>query len=485
MAKSLKKTSKNTKLKSSAPKEKSRILSKVGAAEAKKSSATTKVELKPNLKVNAKLTAKISSQSKAKAPGSKASRVKASGKTSRPSKPKTSNISARKVFAELEDGDLAASEPSSISDLDSGRDSDRNSGSGPGSVDDSSFGSQTETIVEPGGDSELYNISNEKDILEDLSKPRALYDPEFISGEDRPLKTVSVRRDRSTKKNLPAVSGSNISTSDPMSVYMNEVRRYPLLTKEQEQELAIKYRETGDALAAESLVKGNLRFVVKVAAEYSKFGAKLIDLVQEGNVGLMHAVREFNPYKGVRLITYAVWWIRGYIQEYLMRQHSLVRIGTTQAQRKLFYKLKKERDLLTQMGQEPTVALLSSRLGVTEQDVETMSQRLSGRDISLSQPVGDESSNVTQLDMQADSSLSADDQLADNEMVQILKSNIEKIRVGLNEREIYLLENRLLADEPMTLQEVGDHYGVTREAVRQVEARLILKIKESVQNSIG
>ncbi|MDZ4084398.1 MAG: sigma-70 family RNA polymerase sigma factor, partial [Bdellovibrionales bacterium] len=182
---------------------------------------------------------------------------------------------------------------------------------------------------------------------------------------------------------------TSAASSDPVAVYMAEVRRYPLLTREQEQELARRYRETGDKRAAEALVTSNLRFVVKVAAEYSRFGARLIDLVQEGNVGLMHAVREFNPYKGVRLITYAVWWIRGYIQDYLMRQYSMVRIGTTQSQRKLFYRLQKEKDLLESMGEEPTVKLLSSRLGVSESDVESMSQRMQGRDVSLQTAVDD------------------------------------------------------------------------------------------------
>ena len=140
--------------------------------------------------------------------------------------------------------------------------------------------------------------------------------------------------------------------SDGLTAYLAAINKYPLLTKEQEAEIARRYKEEGDPKDAEILVTSNLRFVVKVAAEYSQFGAKLIDLIQEGNVGLMHAVREFNPYKGVRLITYAVWWIRGYIQEYMMRQYSMVRIGTTHNQRKLFYKLEKEKARLDQMGLE-------------------------------------------------------------------------------------------------------------------------------------
>lgn len=271
--------------------------------------------------------------------------------------------------------------------------------------------------------------------------------------------------------------------SDPVAIYMNEVRKYPLLTREQEQELAKRYRETGDKRAAEALVTSNLRFVVKVAAEYSRFGARLIDLVQEGNVGLMHAVREFNPYKGVRLITYAVWWIRGYIQDYLMRQYSMVRIGTTQAQRKLFYRLQKEKDLLESMGEEPTVKLLSSRLGVSESDVESMSQRMQGRDVSLQTTI-DDSGKATLLDFEASNDLPIDEKIGQDEMLSLLHEGIEELRDSLNDRERELLEDRLLADEPLTLQEIGEKYGVTREAVRQMENRLMLKIRNILEERL-
>jgi RNA polymerase sigma-32 factor len=261
---------------------------------------------------------------------------------------------------------------------------------------------------------------------------------------------------------------------------MAEIGRYNLLTREQEHDLAVRYRETGDAKAAEQLVTSNLRFVVKVAAEYSRFGARLIDLIQEGNVGLMHAVKEFNPYKGTRLITYAVWWIRGYIQEYLMRQYSMVRIGTTANQRKLFYQLQRERDKLEKMGLEQGIAQLSGRLGVSPEEVEEMHSRMSGRDVSLDTPVGeDESARLIDFQSEADP-LKLDEALGTREEVQNLVERIEKLRPSLNERELYLLDARLLADDPVTLQEIGDKYGTTREAVRQMEARLIGKIKKSL-----
>jgi RNA polymerase sigma-32 factor len=279
-------------------------------------------------------------------------------------------------------------------------------------------------------------------------------------------------------------SNALVSAADPVTAYLAEIRRYSLLTREQEHELAIRYRETGDPKAAEILVTSNLRFVVKVAAEYSRFGAKLIDLIQEGNVGLMHAVREFNPYKNVRLITYAVWWIRGYIQEYLMRQYSLVRIGTTQNQRKLFYRLQKEREALDAAGQEPNYALLAGRLGVSEEEVETMSQRLSGRDVSLNQPLDGENSVASLLDYEASNEESVDDQLGRAEEIEVLKRNLEIIRPSLSTKEIYLLDERILSEDPLTLQEIGDHYGVTREAVRQLEARLLAKIRTAMAQSL-
>ena len=174
------------------------------------------------------------------------------------------------------------------------------------------------------------------------------------------------------RESLPIAKTKALATSDPVASYMAEIRKYPLLTREQESELAKKYFETKDPQAAQALVTANLRFVVKVALDYSRFGARLIDLVQEGNMGLMHAVRDFNPYKGVRLITYAVWWIRGYIQEYLMKQYSLVKIGTTQNQKKLFYQLQKQKEALEAMGEPGSIALLSSRLNIPEEEVKMM-----------------------------------------------------------------------------------------------------------------
>ncbi|MGZ3843630.1 MAG: sigma-70 family RNA polymerase sigma factor [Bdellovibrio sp.] len=291
-----------------------------------------------------------------------------------------------------------------------------------------------------------------------------------IAGQPDNIKSLSI-----------AEPSKALTTTDPLALYLNEIRRYKILTKEEETALAKKYFESKDPQAAETLVKANLRFVVKVAAEYSKFGAKMIDLIQEGNVGLMHAVRDFNPYKGARLITYAVWWIRGYIQEYLMRQYSMVRIGTTQNQRKLFYQLQKEKDALDAMGIEPNAALIGSRLGIPEDEVRDMAMRMSGRDLSLDRPL-DEDSGTSLGDLQKNNNdQPLDEVLAREEQLEILKKKIEEIRPELSDREKIILDERILNDDPLTLQEIGEKYGITREAVRQMEARLMKKIKTKME----
>lgn len=324
-------------------------------------------------------------------------------------------------------------------------------------------------------------------------KPTAVEAEIVEHGEDVEFRDISKRAEEDheesvggevidTNAELPisvsAESKTVSTTHDPLAMYLAEVRKYPLLTREEEMELAKKYYETKDPEAAQKLVRSNLRFVVKVAAEYSKFSAKMIDLIQEGNVGLMHAVREFNPYKGARLITYAVWWIKGYIQEYLMRQYSMVRIGTTQNQRKLFYQLQKEKEALEAMGTEPNIALLSDRLGIPEDEVTEMAKRMSGRDVSLDRPI-DEGGTTSLADLlrRDDGEIPVDERIALEEQLASLKESIESLRPELSEKEKIILDERLLSDEPLTLQEIGEKYKITREAVRQTEVRVLNKIK--------
>jgi RNA polymerase sigma-32 factor len=290
--------------------------------------------------------------------------------------------------------------------------------------------------------------------------------------EDLPLEDIP------SSKDLVPADETSLEGLDALQKYLADLRKYPLITPEEEHALAVKYRETGDRAAAEKLVTSNLRFVVKVAAEYSKFGARMIDLIQEGNVGLMHAVREFNPYKGVKLITYAVWWIRGYIQEYLMKNYSQVKIGTTQAQKKLFYHLNREKAKLDSMGEPPDVKQLSSRLGVTENEIREMEQRLKGHDLSLDAPMGGDENAHRFVENQTDpQAANADETIAASEEKEIFHREIGTVKAALNDKEKYILEHRILGDPPATLQEVGDHFKITRERARQLEERVIEKIK--------
>ena len=293
-------------------------------------------------------------------------------------------------------------------------------------------------------------------------------------------KTELSSHTKSHTKSLPPIQ------KDLLKAYLMEVKRYPLLNPEEEKRLAIKYFEEGDTDAASALVKANLRFVIKIAAEYFKFGSKLIDLIQEGNIGLIHAVKEYNPYKGVRLISYAVWWIRGYIKEYLLKNYSQVKIATTQSQRKIFYNLQNEIKKLELEGFQPTTKLLSQRLDVPEKDVEVMQIRMASKPVSLDADLsrsGD--SHIRLIDMQASGKPeeSIDESLSLKEELASLKKHIHQIRPLLNKKELYILDNRLLSDNSMTLKEVGDVYGITRERVRQIENRLIQKLRQSFDES--
>ncbi len=265
--------------------------------------------------------------------------------------------------------------------------------------------------------------------------------------------------------------------NDPTQAYLKEIGKFPVLSKEEEEKLSKLFYDTKDPKIAKDLAQANLRFVVKIAAEYTCFGSRLIDLIQEGNIGLLHAIKEFNPYKGVRLITYAVWWIRGYIQEYLMRQYSLVRIGTSAKQKKLFYLLKKQQEKLTQLPYQESIKLLTHS-GFKEKEVREMQQRITGRDFSLDQPVGE---NGHILSAQAgEEERSLEENLNFLQEKNLLKKSIKKLRPDLNDKELFILDNRLLSDSPLTLQKIGDKFSVTREYIRQVESYLMQKIKDQM-----
>jgi RNA polymerase sigma-32 factor len=267
--------------------------------------------------------------------------------------------------------------------------------------------------------------------------------------------------------------------SDSLSLYLAEIRKFSILSEEDEHRYAVKFFEQKDLEAAHTLITSNLRFVVKVAGEYRHYGLKMIDLIQEGNVGLMMAVRKFNPYKGVRLISYAVWWIRAYIQNHVMSMWSLLKIGTTQAQRKLFFKLKETKNALLRMNDgEDDSHSAALALHVSDKDVAEMEQRLQG-DYSLDAELscGD---GLTALESLADERMNQEALLAECQENQQLQQKVAQVVSVLNEKERFIIERRITSDEPMTLQEIATHFSISRERVRQIEEGALKKVKNSL-----
>ncbi|MBL8941477.1 MAG: RNA polymerase factor sigma-32 [Archangium sp.] len=283
----------------------------------------------------------------------------------------------------------------------------------------------------------------------------------------------------------PTVSRTRLAKGDPLSAYMAEVTKHPLLTREQEIELSKRYRDTGDVRAAYTLVASNLRLVVKLAHEYHRNPLSLLDLVQEGNIGLMQAVKKFDPERGVKLASYAAWWIRAYILRYIMDNWKMVKLGTTEAQRKLFFKLRQEQERLSKQGIEVTPKLLAERLNVTEQDVVEMDQRLGNDEVSIDAPLNVDDDRESRADrLLPSTAASADDTLANSQLRQMFKEKLGDFAKNLNEKERFIFEKRLIADEPMTLQDIGTQYGVSRERARQIEAALITRMRKYMQEHI-
>ncbi len=270
---------------------------------------------------------------------------------------------------------------------------------------------------------------------------------------------------------------ATLALTHELGAYLAEVEKYPLLTPEKERELAIRFYDHGDLEAAHALVTSNLRFVIKIAHEYRSYGMRLPDLIQEGNLGLMMAVKKFNPYRGYRLITYGVWWIRAYIQKYILQSWSLVKIGTTQAQRKLFFKLNQAKNALRKgTDADATADVLAETLNVRDRDVLEMELRMSGRDFSLDNQLGDDG-DATYLDRLEAEAPDSEQLLIDAEEEEIREEGVQNALARLNEREAFIVEKRILAEKPATLQEVGDELHISRERVRQIEAGALKKLK--------
>lgn len=306
--------------------------------------------------------------------------------------------------------------------------------------------------------------------------------------EETPEVEIVDNLEEPTSREADALVGSSSSLSrrDPLGAYMRDVQRYPLLSKDEEHDLAVQYFEQGDVEAAKRLVTSNLRLVVKIAYDYRQAYKNILDLVQEGNIGLMQAVKKYDPYKGVKLSSYAAWWIRAYILRYILNNHRLVKVGTTQAQRKLFFNLQKEKARLSAMGIEPTSELIAERLNVPEKDVVSMDMRLAAGDASLDAPVGTaEGRSVARVELLPSGGEGVDDVLADAELGDQFTTKIQEFGKTLDGKERTIFEERLVSEDPKTLQALGDDFGVSRERVRQIEKRLLKKLKEYLRETLG
>lgn len=272
--------------------------------------------------------------------------------------------------------------------------------------------------------------------------------------------------------------------SDPFRRYLAEVRKYPALSREEEQELARRYRDTGDRDALFRLVTSNLMQVVRVALSFRRAARNLLDMVQEGNLGLLAAIERFDPELGVRLPTYAAWWIRAYIVKFLLDNVRLVRVGTTNARRKLLRNLRQEKSRLEAAGFEVGPKMLAEHFDVSEEDVKDVERALHSQDVSLDAPIGD-AEDRTRGDLMAATGPTIEEDVARRELQDKVRAAIARFRTGLGERERTILDERLLSNEPVTLQAIGERFGTTREAVRQAETRLMARLKQHLMGEIG
>ena len=282
------------------------------------------------------------------------------------------------------------------------------------------------------------------------------------------------------KKSLLPVKGERkaLATLDPLTAYLNEIRMYSELSPQEEFELASGYKKEADPALAYRLITANLGLVVRIAMTFRREWQTMMDLIQEGNVGLMKAVKNFDPFRGVRLPTYATWWIKAYILKYLLDNWRLVKVGTTNTRRKLLYNLRREKENLERQGFVPTTKLLAEHFGVDEQEVIDVEAGLGASDVSVDAPAS-ENNALTLLHTLSDGSHPETD-LEAEQFRRILRGRVDQFMVDLKPIERDIIERRTLADKPQPLKEIGDQYGITREAVRQAEQRLMKKLKNYI-----
>ncbi len=329
-------------------------------------------------------------------------------------------------------------------------------------------------------------------------------DPEAAHDNDTPIEVSEFRPIASTDSNDDATAESEpdsadadadpdkekekergaLVATDPLGRYLTEIRRFPLLSREEEAVIARRYVRDKDPQDAYRLVTANLRLVVKLAYEFARATKNVLDLIQEGNVGLMEAVKNFDPEHGIRFPSYAVWWVRAYIYRYLINNWRLVKIGTTQAQRKLFFNLRKETERLEREGFKPQPLLLAHRMGVRESDVREMQERMGQSEVSLDQPTGAGDDHDTRLlDVIPDAGHNPETETADREWRDFAHDKVEQFAATLEGKELEIFRARLLAEDPDTLQEIGARFGISRERVRQIETRLKRRLKEFIEAS--
>lgn len=320
----------------------------------------------------------------------------------------------------------------------------------------------------------------DKDLDEEPLEPEVLEPSEEEISEISPPPEAS---HGATTNNPHAADITAVVPVTALQHYLAEVRRYPYLTKEEELLLFHEYQNNGDREAAVKLIMANLRVSLSIAAEYLHTGADHMDLIQEGNVGLMHAIKKFDPSKNVRFYAYAAWWSRAYILRYLLNTYRLVKIGTTQDQRKLFYNLKKEKAKLEREGFAPDTKLLADRLNVRERDVIEMGQRLGNWELSLDQPLG-ENQEGSLLDVLPSQQVPADEQLAQTQLQTLFRTKLAEFTKTLDERDEDILRNRILSETPLTLEDLGGKYSITKERTRQLEARIIKRLRDYIKKDI-
>jgi RNA polymerase sigma-32 factor len=283
---------------------------------------------------------------------------------------------------------------------------------------------------------------------------------------------------------IPAPTDRSVGPADALTAYMAELRRYPPISREEEHELAVRWVEHGDRDAARQLALANLRLVVKIAMEYRRAWTNVLDLIQDGNVGLLEAVQRYDPYQGVKLSTYAVYWIRAYILQYILDNFRIVRLGTTRAQRKLFWRLNKEKRELERQGFEAEPRMIAERLDVTEAEVEDMDMRLHESDLSLNMPARRDEPGAEIGDFLRGPEPNAEENVADRELKRVFLDKVKEFAATLDERDRKLVDRRILAEEPKTLAELGTEFGVSRERVRQLEERIVSRLREYLKENL-